>query len=342
MSHAHRSQIVMTKSFAESFPEYADRFFDHLKHERAASSHTLIAYRNDLSEFAEILSTSNLTLNGSHDDIAALRRYLRLLSMKQDEKGATLSAVSISRKLAAVRSFLKFLVGQGIFTYNAARHIRVPKKQKLLPDVMSERAVASALEKPETATAIGSRDAAILELLYSSGLRRSELCGINLSDIDLHHKTVRILGKGNKTRIVPIGEKAIIAIKHWVKMRGGGISVSDSQSEHKQGLRVPVTDSNALFLLSNGKRLTPRVVHYIVVKYFRGSGDTASPHPHMLRHSFATHLLDNGAEIRAVQEMLGHSSLATTQGYTHLTIDRLKNAYDSAHPRASEKRKAKS
>ncbi len=311
--------LTMSQSFIESFPELRDRFFDHLQHERASSAHTLTAYQNDLKEFAEIISTSNLTLNGTHDDIATLRRYLRLLSMKRDEKGATLSAVSVGRKIAAVRSFLKFLVGQGVFSYNAARHIRTPKKEQRLPDVVSERAVATALDSPDVSTPMGSRDAAILELLYSSGLRRSELCGINFTDIDLESGTVRILGKGNKVRIVPIGEKAVAAIRQYIIAR----------SEWKK-----IVDTNALFLNANGKRLSPRMVHTVVVKYFRGSGESDAPHPHMLRHSFATHLLDNGAEIRAVQEMLGHSSLATTQKYTHLTIDRLKQVYDKAHPRS--------
>jgi integrase/recombinase XerC len=312
-------QEFMANDFTRSFSEFERSFLDYMKHERAASRHTLTAYQTDLDEFFTIVTNNSLSLRGKEEDIASLRRYLRILSAKTDENGKTLSTTSIGRKLATVRSFLRYLVREGIFKYNAARHIKTPKREKRLPSVASERSIEKVLTKPEVSEPEGARDAAILELLYSSGLRRSELCGINLTDIDLRQKTVRVLGKGNKERIVPIGEKAVGAIEHYRSAR--------SKWEK-------ITDREALFLLSNGKRLTPRMVYHIVVKYFRGIPDARAAHPHMLRHTFATHLLDRGAEIRAVQEMLGHSSLATTQRYTHLTVDRLKQAYDSAHPRS--------
>jgi site-specific recombinase XerD len=164
---------------------------------------------------------------------------------------------------------------------------------------------------------------AVLELLYSSGLRRSELANINTGDLDFRKGTVRILGKGNKTRIVPLGEKAMNVLQQY----------------HQNRAKFEGSEKKAFFLLEDGRRMTPRVVYYITQKYFRGASDVASPHPHMLRHSFATHLLDHGAEIRAVQEMLGHASLSTTQRYTHVTSSRLKQVYDKAHPRSARARK---
>jgi site-specific recombinase XerD len=214
---------------------------------------------------------------------------------------------------------LRYLTNQGIFAMNAGRLIKSPKGAKRLPGVFSQRAALEALAKPDLSTTTGLRDAAMLELLYSSGLRRAEISSISINDINLKDGTVRILGKGNKIRIVPVGAKAVKAIENYIPSR--------AEIEH-------ITDKSALFLLVNGKRMTPGAVYHIVGKYFKGIEDVGRKHPHMLRHSFATHLLDGGAEIRAVQEMLGHSSLRTTQRYTHLTVSRLKDAYDSAHPRS--------
>jgi integrase/recombinase XerC len=305
------------------FNEYLRSFLQHLRYERGASSHTLLAYENDLLEFQKVLESENLTIKGTRDDVPAIRRYLRMLSTRPASNGKPLSSASIGRKIASLRSFLKYLVTTGHLDYNAARLIRAPKKEQRLPDVVGERDVAVALSAPDPDSVAGLRDRAVLELLYSSGLRRSELCNINLTDLDLLQKTVRILGKGNKTRIVPLGEQAIRALEQY------------RQNRSKFGR----SEKKAFFLLEDGRRMTPRVVYYITRKYFRGASDVASPHPHMLRHSFATHLLDHGAEIRAVQEMLGHASLGTTQRYTHVTVDRLKQVYDKAHPRSARSTK---
>lgn len=294
-------------------------FLQHLRHERGASAHTLLAYENDLREFTDILNSEHLVVAGTRDDLTSIRRYLRVLSTRAGANGKLLSASSIGRKLAAVRSFFKYLVVNGHFSYNAARLIRTPKRERLLPTVASERDIAIALQAPDSSSVTGTRDIAVLELLYSSGLRRSELCNIDVTDLDIRKKTVRILGKGNKTRIVPLGEHAINALEQYRQNRG----------------KFEGSEKKAFFLLEDGRRMTPRVVYYITRKYFRGASDVASPHPHMLRHSFATHLLDHGAEIRAVQEMLGHASLGTTQRYTHVTAGRLKEVYDKAHPRSA-------
>jgi len=298
---------------------HLEKFLDHLIHERAASKGTIGTYRADLGEFISILSKEKLELEGTQDDIYSLREYLRIVSETKNKKGKHLVSQSVSRKLSTVRSFLRYLTNQGIFQMNAARLIKSPKGAKRLPGVMSERVAAQALAKPDLSTPSGLRDLAMLELLYSSGLRRAELASISLNDINLKDGTVRVLGKGNKIRIVPVGEKAIEAVNNYLPARKELGKIQDKQ---------------ALFLLDNGKRMTPGAVYHIVKKYFRGIADSGKAHPHKLRHSFATHLLDHGAEIRAVQEMLGHSSLRTTQRYTHLTIDRLKQAYDSAHPRS--------
>lgn len=295
---------------------YIKAFLEYLRHERGASEHTLLAYGNDLAEFNAVMEKNELRLLGTRDDIAVLRRYVR--SLGGDD--TSIKNSTVGRKIAVVRSFLKYLVARGIFTYNAARHIRTPKKEQRLPDVTSERTMAKVLAHEGT-TPEEIRNKAVVELLYSSGLRRSELCGINLADIDLQKRVIRVTGKGNKQRIVPIGNEAAASLARYREERSRW---------------TVIVDHDALFLLRSGKRITPRMIYYIVQKMFVGTNDTDRPHPHMLRHSFATHLLDRGAEIRAVQEMLGHSSLATTQQYTHVTIDRLKQVYDSSHPRSDE------
>ena len=311
----------MTSDFESAFPQWLESFLDHLSHERGASKGTLSTYRADLEEFQKILSDEGLILTGSQSDILPLRTYLRLLSETKSKLGKPIVSQSISRKLSTVRSFLRYLTNQGIFAMNAGRLIKSPKGSKRLPGVFSERAASEALAKLDLSTPTGLRDAAMLELLYSSGLRRAEISNITLNDMNLKEGTVRILGKGNKIRIVPVGAKAVEAIENYIPSRAQ---------------MAQIIDRTALFLLVNGKRMTPGAVYHIVGKYFKGIEDVGRKHPHMLRHSFATHLLDGGAEIRAVQEMLGHSSLRTTQRYTHLTVSRLKDAYDSAHPRSGE------
>lgn len=305
--------------FIKTFPQWLESFLDHLSHERGASKGTLSTYEADLQEFYKIICDEGLTLVGTQSDIQPLRCYLRVLSETKNKHGKPIVSQSISRKLSTVRSFIRFLTNQGIFVMNAGRLIKSPKGAKRLPNFVSERAASQALAKPDLSTLTGLRDLAMLELLYSSGLRRAELSGIGEKDINFRDSTVRVLGKGNKIRIVPVGSMAIKAIDNYVAAKA---------------VEKGVLDRTALFLLTNGKRMTPGAVYHIVRKYFSAVEDVGRSHPHMLRHSFATHLLDGGAEIRAVQEMLGHSSLRTTQKYTHVTVDRLKKAYDSAHPRS--------
>ena len=312
--------------FYSDFPHWLRAFLEYLEHEREASQKTIEAYEGDLVDLYRILKSERMVLSGTHDDLKVLRHYLQILAGQQTAEHQYMKASSIGRKLAAVRSFVKFLVKREIFEFNAARLIKTPKAEKRLPNVVSERTMAMVLERESTDEAHSSggvRDTAVLELLYSSGLRRSELCSIDLRDLDFKLGTVRVLGKGMKQRVVPVGSKAIEALQVYLTER---LSTAPKHQE----------DANALFLLKNGKRLTPRMVYYIVSRAFQGIPDVERAHPHMLRHTTATHLLDRGAGLRAVKDVLGHESLRTTQRYTHLTVDRLKSIYDKAHPRSGE------
>ncbi len=318
--------------FYDNFPHWLRAFLEYLEHEREASPLTIEAYEGDLVDLYRILKSEGLVLEGSHDDLKVLRRYLEVLSGELMANDGRMKASSIGRKLAAVRSFVKFLVKREVFSFNAARLVRTPKSEKRLPNVVSERTMADILSPPVREGGAGGtpraarsqfemlRDQAVIELLYSSGLRRSELCSIDMQDLDRSAGTVRVTGKGSKQRVVPIGAKAIEAIGGYLQERSGRI--------------IPIEDRNALFLLKNGKRLTPRMVYYIVSNTFAHASDVPRAHPHMLRHTAATHLLDHGADLRAVKDILGHESLRTTQRYTHLTVDRLKSVYDKAHPRS--------
>ncbi|HYM20042.1 MAG TPA: tyrosine-type recombinase/integrase [Candidatus Kapabacteria bacterium] len=311
----------MSARFRTTFCGWLDQFLDHLKHERGATNGTLGTYRPDLEELSRILDAEGLELAGTHDDLRVIRAYLAVLSERETRLGETVARSSVSRKLSTLRSMLRFLVSQNILAFNAARLVRAPKGERRLPTVVSERTATEALSLPDTSDPEGLRDLAMLELLYSSGLRRAELSGIDIADIDLKRSTVRVLGKGNKIRVVPVGSDACSAVERYLLRR---CELGKTR------------DPKALFLLADGRRMTPGMVYHVVRKYFKPNGELSRSHPHMMRHSFATHLLDRGAEIRAVQEMLGHSSLRTTQRYTHLTTDRLKQAYDSAHPRSGE------
>ncbi len=328
--------------FYRNFPRWLRSFLEYLEHERDASPKTIEAYEGDLVDFYRILKSQRLVLNGTHDDLKAFRKYLQVLAEQAGSGGRRMKASSIGRKLAAVRSFVKFLTKQGIFQFNSARLLHTPKAEKRLPNVVSERTMAEVLSgtgAPHPPSVVAGpplpagrggkvqvghelddlRNHAVIELLYSSGLRRSELCSIDFSALDLTAATVRVMGKGAKQRVVPIGAKAVEALKEYIAVRGS---------------RAGMPDPQAVFLLKNGARLTPRMVHAIVKKAFENAEDVPRAHPHMLRHTAATHLLDHGADLRAVKDILGHESLRTTQRYTHLTVDRLKTAYDKAHPRS--------
>jgi len=307
---------MMDQAFQTEFPKWLRAFLEYLEHERDASPKTLEAYEGDLVDFYRILRAERMELAGTPADIPVLRRYLAVLGGTGSQE--QLKQSSISRKLAAVRSFSRFLVSGNVFAFNAARLIRSPRGERRLPNVVSERTMADVLSDRtlgDNPTFEQLRDRAVLELLYSSGLRRAELAGANMRDLNLKQGTLRVTGKGSKTRIVPVGEKALAAIDHYLAVK-------------------PVSEDDALIVQKNGRRIAERGVYRIVHRAFAGTPNVERAHPHMLRHTMATHLLDHGADLRAVKEVLGHESLRTTQRYTHVTIDRLRNAYDKAHPRS--------
>jgi len=283
---------------------YVEKFVRYLDIEKNYSRHTIINYSLDLADFKKFLGDSAIEAV----DYLTLRKYLAVL------KGKNLSARTIARHLSVLRSFFKFLTREGYLKNNPTLSISTPKQEKRLPSFLTEeeiiRLIESALPKDER----GSRDKAILETFYSTGIRISELVELDIPDIDFIGGIIKVMGKGKKERIVPIGEQAIAAIRVYLDKR------------KKQ--------ADTLFLNKSGQRITTRGVRYIVKKYIRIASIKQGVSPHTLRHSFATHLLNRGADLRSVQELLGHANLSTTQIYTHLTTERLRDVYHKAHPRA--------
>jgi len=288
--------------------DYIDKFIRYLEVERDVSAHTLRAYRKDLGDFFEYVKTEPDKI-----DMIDVRGFIA----EQIKKG--LNKTTVSRRLASIRSFFKFLCREGYIKSNPAKLVPNPKIPKLLPRFLSVDDVFSLVEKPEGIGFIPVRDKAILELLYSSGLRVSELSGLNIDDLNIKGNLIKIRGKGKKERIVPVGSKAIDAIKSYMIDR-----------------MLLKSKDRALFLNRMGTRLTDRGVRRIVVKYAKALTISGQIGPHTLRHTFATHLLQGGADLRVIQELLGHSSLSTTQKYTHLDITHLMDIYDKAHPFARE------
>ncbi len=292
-----------------------DRFLDHLKFERRVSDHTVSAYRIDLlrlQEFAVQRKIQNIARLAPPQArlFAAGLRHLNL------------SSRSIARTLSATRSFYKFLIREGEGKTNPFEGISTPRGERKLPRTLNiEQAAQLVMITPDSDLTF--RDRAILELLYSSGLRLSEIERSNVCDIDLADKTMTILGKGGKTRIVPVGRHAITAIKSWLQRR--------------QAL-VSNIEEKALFVSRFGNRLGARAIQKRVEYWARRQGLDRSVHPHMLRHSFASHLLESSSDLRAVQELLGHSDISTTQVYTHLDFQHLAKVYDKAHPRARRRK----
>jgi tyrosine recombinase XerC len=284
-----------------------DRFLRYLSAERNASEYTCRDYALDLKQFFDFLGHHRLS------EITALdiRRFVATLSTK------SLARRSIARKLSCIRSFFRYLCREGTLEHNPAKAVPTPRLERRLPSFLDEAQVTRLLETPPTATWQGLRDRAWLETLYSTGMRVSELIGLNMDDLDEISGTVRVRGKGKKERLCPIGSAALKAIRAYLARR-------------PKKLHVPY----AVFVSQKLTRLTVRHADRLIARYVRLAGLPATISPHSLRHSFATHLLDRGADLRSVQELLGHASLSTTQIYTHVTPQRLKKVYDQAHPRA--------
>ncbi len=285
-------------------------FLGFLATEKGASEHTVKNYGIDLREFGKFIAEKDFK-DLTYLDI---RSFLAFLKTRDYSKS------SISRKLACLRSFFKYLVRENILTQNPAAGIATPKKEKKLPSFMNPDEITKLLEAPSRNNWEEKRDKAILEMLYSSGLRVSELAGLNHDDLDFFQGLVRVRGKGKKERIVPVGQTALNVLRAYLDMK--------APREAANAIKKP------LFISRIGSRLTDRSVRRMILKYVKRTGLGKEISPHTFRHSFATHMLDRGADLRSVQELLGHANLSTTQIYTHVTTQRLKDAYAAAHPRA--------
>ena len=311
-----------------------DRFLRYLATERRAAALTTAAYRRDLLQMAEHVrqrrrERADVRPLGPKDiDVLTLRGWL-------GELARTHSSTSIARKIAAARSFFRFLVRRGEVEKSPAAELALPKTRRPLPTFLGVDAAKEVVESPGKTEAEDLRDRALLEMLYGSGLRVSELCGLDVGALELSSGdsgTVHVHGKGGKERVVPIGSKAAAALGRYLARRDE-LAAGPASGERSRERRTP-SDERALFLSSRGRRLAVRRVQEIVKKYGVLGAGRADLHPHALRHTFATHLLDGGADLRAIQKLLGHSSLGTTQRYTHVSIDHLMKVYDKAHPLA--------
>ncbi len=289
-------------------------FLKRLATERRLSPHTVAAYEHDLGALLAFCEREQIVSFKALDSFA-VRRF----AAESHRKG--LGARSVARRLSAVRTFLNYLIEMGVLKSNAGVHVQAPKAPRRLPATLDPDQVASLLaisgDDPETL-----RDRAMLELFYSSGLRLAELVGLDLGDVDAADRTVRVLGKGSKARVIPVGKQALAALRDWLAVRLG----------------VARPGETALFVGRRGARVNPRTVQKRVNAWAKRQGAPTRVHPHMLRHSFATHVLESSRNLRAVQEMLGHASLSTTQVYTHLDFQHLATVYDAAHPRARRKK----
>jgi integrase/recombinase XerC len=303
--------------------EHIDAFIEAIGSQKAYSRHTVRNYRIDLEQFHRFLRgkyTSSKKKASRPDlesiDFPLIREYIGSLF-------GTYKKSSIARKLSAVRSFLAFIEKKGLLIQNPSVEISSPKLEKYIPAYLPVDEMFRLLQRPDTSRSLGKRDRAILEVFYSCGLRVSELSGLDTRDVDFTERLVKVLGKGNKERIVPIGREARRALEDYL--------------EATSGLRKRMygsADIGPLFLNARGGRLTTRSIGKLVKKYGRQGSLMLDISPHALRHTFATHLLDGGADLRAVQELLGHVSLSTTQKYTHVSLDKLMEIYDKAHPRS--------
>ncbi len=290
-------------------------FLHHLTTERNASSNTIRSYEDDLLQFCVFLEETKGKNSGEPDptmvDAKRLRRYSAWLS------GKSYAASTVARRLASLRSYYRYQRRQGMMTGDPAGGLRNPKQPKRLPKLLKVEDVILLLDRLPTETALGVRDRAMFETLYGGGLRVSELVGLNLDDVDPEQSLLRVRGKGRRERLCPVGPMATSWIVRW------------------SALRAPKRpDEPAVFLNRFGTRLSSRSVGRLLDDHLVSAGLDPAASPHTLRHSFATHLLDRGADLRSVQELLGHRSLTTTQIYTHVTHERMRDAYDAAHPRA--------
>lgn len=306
-----------------SGPQLLNSFLRTLEHGRNASEHTIRAYRSDLAGFFRFLVERGQQRPGKHKpkpdvsdmDVLTVRAYLAEL------RGQDFSRRTIARKMASLRSFLNYLCRQGVMTTNPAVGVRTPRLEHSLPTYLEEKDVVALLSAPDLSKLPGLRDRAILELLYSTGMRVSEMVALDREQVDFLSEVIVVRGKGKKERLLPVGRIALAVLDEYLQVRrtkGAGMG----------------RDQKALFVNRLGTRMSARSVERMLSKHLKQVGLSQKVTPHTLRHSFATHMLNRGADLRSVQELLGHSSLTTTQVYTHVTTSRMKKVYDRAHPRA--------
>jgi integrase/recombinase XerC len=293
-----------------------DAFLRYLSSARNYSPHTVAAYEDDLRQFDEFLRSSRPAQaeDPGSIDRTAVRKFLASLLARG------FSRPSIARKLACLRSFFRWLRATGALALDPAANIVSPALDKRLPRYLDEQSVTRLMEQPDRGTPEGLRDAAILELLYSTGMRLGEMLALTSGDIDFANGTVKVTGKGSKQRIIPFGRKARTALRAYIGIRPALAA----------GRAAPAN----LFLTVRGNPMNPKGVNLLMNRYIARVSDIEKKSPHVLRHTFATHMLDRGADLRAVKELLGHESLSTTQVYTHVSVDRLRKVYAQAHPKA--------
>lgn len=296
-----------------------ENFEHYISIEKNLSLHTRRNYLSDLNQFKEFLEREYPKIRYEVIDNTIIRSYLGFLYKKNKKS-------SIARKLASLRTFFKFLLRAGVLKKNPASLVSTPRLEKHVPSFLSIDETFILLKMPDDTTPVGIRDKAIMEILYSSGVRVSELVEMNEGDLDLNLGIIKVMGKGRKERIVPIGSKAIEALNHYLETK-------------KRRSKIPLSSSlnPPVFLNPRGGRLSTRSVARIINRYIEQCGLLKNISPHSLRHTFATHMLDAGADLRAIQELLGHVSLSTTQKYTHVSLDKLMEVYDKAHPKSREK-----
>jgi integrase/recombinase XerC len=291
-----------------------DLFLQYLAQEKRLSVHTVTNYRRDLSQLTLFCGQQNLT-NWSEIKSKNIRQFIAQLHRQR------LAGRSIQRALSAVRSFYRFLIREGLTENNPALAVQAPKTEKRLPSTLDVDQMKSLLEHTSQDTFIACRDRAIMELFYSSGLRLAELAALNLRDIDFADSLVYVTGKGNKSRVIPIGNQAISSLKNWLTKRD----------------ELGFIEQTAIFITQQGRRLGVRSIQKRLSYWGKKQGISDQVHPHRLRHAFASHMLEASGDLRAVQELLGHADISTTQIYTHVDFQHLAKVYDSAHPRARKK-----
>ncbi|HZK40557.1 MAG TPA: site-specific tyrosine recombinase/integron integrase [Atribacterota bacterium] len=300
--------------------EHINSYISFLRNEKNYSNNTIISYKNDLLQLLNFLKDYKIIKGDSikYIDHSIMRKYIVYL------KKCDYSVRSICRKISTIRSFFKFLSREGMVDINPTINLITPKIVKKLPSFLYLEEINKLIETPPGQTILGIRDKAILELLYGTGMRVGELVNLSIHDIDLYEKTVRVFGKGSKERILPLGNPSIKAVKKYLTVR----------NIFRKNISIDKNDQNALLLNRFGGRLSARSIRRLIIKYMKIAGFNKKISPHVLRHSFATHLLGGGADLRSVQELLGHESLSTTQIYTHITKERLKEIYKKSYPRS--------